>query len=149
MTGTEREWRSRAACLDVDAEIFFPVADGGSAYPVQVAAAKAVCGRCAVRAECLRFALAWLPEGVAGGLTPEERRGLRGHRRPSVLSAVELQEGPRVGAGQAEVAAAGLALLAAGRPVREVARRCGVTERTVTRWSSRARASVGSVRGVA
>src|SRR5438874_57643 len=35
--------------------------------------------------------------------------------------------------------AAGRVLLAAGRPVREVARRCGVSERTAAHWAARLR----------
>jgi len=47
------EWRSRAACLGADPELFFPAAEGGPVYDAQVAAAKAMCARCPVTAECL------------------------------------------------------------------------------------------------
>ena len=86
---------------------------------------------CAVRAHCLEEALARIPDGIAGGLTPEERRNHHLRRPP-----VRELEVP-AGAGTGEVQVAGLRLLAAGRPTREVARRCGVTERTVARWAAR------------
>ncbi len=128
------EWRDRAACRGVDAETFFPTAEAGPVYEAQVAVAKAVCAGCPVRAECLAEALIRIPYGIAGGLTPEERRGL--HPGPS-STVVALQRGLQPGAGRREVEAAGLVLLTAGRPVAEVARRCGVTARTVGRWLAR------------
>jgi hypothetical protein len=67
-----------AACRGVDPELFFPVAEPGTpVYRRQVLQAKAVCAGCPVRAECLEFALAKLPYGIAGGLTEVERRALR------------------------------------------------------------------------
>ncbi len=72
-----RDWRLRAGCVDADAELFFSVAVSGLVLERQVAEAKAVCGGCAVRAECLADALVGLPYGIAGGLTEGERRGLR------------------------------------------------------------------------
>ncbi len=71
-----RDWRSRAGCVDADAELFFPVAASGLLLERQVAEAKAVCAGCVVRAECLADALG-LPYGIAGGLTAAERHGLR------------------------------------------------------------------------
>lgn len=69
-------WRDQAACRvdHVDPELFFPAADDGPIYDAQVATAKAVCGRCSVRPACLDEALVRIPYGIAGGLTPEERR---------------------------------------------------------------------------
>ena len=133
-TSTEpaRDWRSRAACRDADPETFFPVAEAGPAYERQVAEAKAVCAGCPVRSECLDEALARIPEGVAAGLTPAERRRLtRGRTARRVVSA-------ELARGRAEVAAAGSVLIAAGRSTQAVAEECGVSERTVYRWRAAA-----------
>jgi WhiB family transcriptional regulator, redox-sensing transcriptional regulator len=74
---TLAEWWSLAACQSADPELFFPISGAGPALG-QVARAKAVCTACAVRGECLRYALASGPlQGVWGGLTEEERRLLR------------------------------------------------------------------------
>jgi hypothetical protein len=100
-----REWRSRAACLAVDPELFFPVAEAGPVYDTQVTAAKTVCRRCPVRAECLAEALARIPYGIAGGLTEDERRTL-GRRPGRTVSAAQRQE-PAVAAERAGTAEAG------------------------------------------
>lgn len=125
-----REWRSLAACAGTDPDLF-PTAEIGAIYDAQVAAAKAICARCPVLVQCP--AEARIPEGIAGGLTPDERRRLR---RPSVL-AVRAEALTETQYGERE--AAGRVLLAAGRPDREVAHRCGVSERTAARWAARAR----------
>jgi WhiB family redox-sensing transcriptional regulator len=70
-------WMSRGACRQVDPELFFPTAVTGPAAR-QVEAAKAVCGLCVVRANCLSYALEAMPEGIWGGTTMEERRAARG-----------------------------------------------------------------------
>jgi WhiB family redox-sensing transcriptional regulator len=71
------DFRYRAACRDTDPELFFPVGSIGPAL-LQLAEAKAVCARCEVTAECLDWALgSGVDSGVCGGLTAEERRGLR------------------------------------------------------------------------
>lgn len=71
------DWRDRAACRDEDPELFFPIGDGVAAQE-QIARAKAVCDRCPVRAQCLQFALSTGQDaGIWGGLSAEERRGLR------------------------------------------------------------------------
>ena len=70
-------WRRSAACQGCDVELFFPVGTTGPAVD-QIAAAKAVCGHCPVRSDCLDFALVTNQEsGVWGGATEEERRRLR------------------------------------------------------------------------
>lgn len=129
------DWRSRAACRSTDPEIFFPTAEHGPEHAAQVAVAKAVCARCPVRAACLAEALIRMPYGIAGGLTPEERRGLRGSDETHQAERV-LERGMRPGASRPDVAAAGRLLLTAGRRVTEVAARCGVTERTAARWAA-------------
>lgn len=127
---TARTWRTFAACREVDAELFFPVAESGREYERQVLAAKSVCAGCTVVSQCLAEAIDLLPHGIAGGLTAEERRaGRRRGRRIEVD--VELPSSSR-----SENAAIGVALLAAGGSPTAVARRCRVTERTVYRWKA-------------
>ena len=69
--GSQR-WMLRGACRQVDPELFFPIAVKGPAER-QVAAAKAICSPCAVRANCLSYAQAARAEGIWGGTTLEER----------------------------------------------------------------------------
>jgi WhiB family transcriptional regulator, redox-sensing transcriptional regulator len=65
-------WQERASCRTADPELFYP-AKGGSLAP-----AKELCNGCPVRAECLEYALAVGEEyGIWGGLTAEQRAGLR------------------------------------------------------------------------
>ncbi len=71
------DWRHRAQCLDEDPELFFPHGTSGPALD-QLALAKAVCAGCAVRAECLSWALtSGQDSGVWGGCCEQERRDLR------------------------------------------------------------------------
>jgi hypothetical protein len=88
-----------------------------------------------VLAECLDEALVRIPAGIAGGLTPAERRRLYRGRAVRPVAGDELVW---VARGRAEVAAAGSLLLAAGRSTQAVARLCGVSERTVYRWRAAA-----------
>ena len=66
------EWMRRALCIDHPEINWFP-ARGEPARP-----ALQICGLCAVRAECLAFAL---PDstlaGIWGGATPSARRAMR------------------------------------------------------------------------
>lgn len=71
------DWRSEAACLNVDPELFFPIGNTGPAV-AQVAEAKAVCRDCTVQSECLQWAVSNNQDsGVWGGLSEEERRSLK------------------------------------------------------------------------
>lgn len=71
------DWLDRAACRDVDPEIFFPTGNGVLAER-QATRAKVVCRRCPVRPECLRSARHHASgDGVWGGLDADERRALR------------------------------------------------------------------------
>ncbi len=71
------DWRSKAACLTVDPELFFPIGNTGSAI-TQVAEAKAVCRECEVVSVCLQWAIDNNQDsGVWGGMSEEERRSLK------------------------------------------------------------------------
>ena len=140
MTDVERHeqhmsgsWRERAACrAGVDPDLFFPAAESGAARNAQVRAAKAVCARCPVRAECLTEALARIPYGIAGGLTEHERRRLRTHPPHAARAAAATggarqrarcsADGPRRGmSGQERAGSGGRCWPRAGTP-RQVAR---------------------------
>lgn len=70
-------WRMRSACRDSDPDVFFPIGSSGPALE-QIETARRICTACAVREECLEFALATNQEaGIWGGSTEEERRKLR------------------------------------------------------------------------
>lgn len=74
-------WRYRGACRGLDPDIFYPASDE-EAEP-----AKAVCGTCAVRQQCLEFALANRErEGVWGGATEKERRRILRQRRKTAAA---------------------------------------------------------------
>ena len=73
-------WMSRGACRQADPALFFPVSAVAGPAARQAEVAKAVCGPCAVRANCLAYALEARPEGIWGGTTFDERRAER--RRP-------------------------------------------------------------------
>src|SRR5215813_3967838 len=67
MDKTHDDWRHEAACRDEDPELFFPISEVGPGAR-QAAEAKAVCARCPVREQCLRYALDnALDFGVFGG----------------------------------------------------------------------------------
>ncbi|GAB3532864.1 hypothetical protein GCM10027403_06000 [Arthrobacter tecti] len=71
------DWRSRAACLDKDPELFFPVGNTGPAL-LQIEEAKSVCRRCQVVDTCLQWAIeSGQDAGVWGGLSEDERRALK------------------------------------------------------------------------
>ena len=68
-------WRDSAACVAVTNEVsFFP----DPTDLVGVSRAKAICATCPVAAECLTWAIETnQTEGIWGGHTPKERRGIR------------------------------------------------------------------------
>lgn len=68
---TALTWRKRAACADVDPELFFPLLEDPARR------AKAICARCPVREACLNYAVGHREaHGVWGGLLPGERSQL-------------------------------------------------------------------------
>lgn len=71
------DWRERAACLDVDPDLFFPRGNTGPAV-LQIEEAKRVCRGCDVRNECLQWSLdSGQEHGVWGGLSEDERRAFK------------------------------------------------------------------------
>lgn len=71
-SATNEEWQDRALCAQTDPEAFFPE-KGGSTRE-----AKKICQRCAVRSECLEYALGHDERfGIWGGLSERERRRLK------------------------------------------------------------------------
>jgi len=71
------DWRSQAACLTVDPELFFPVGNTGPAI-AQIAEAKEVCARCEVIDTCLKWALEnGQDAGVGGGCVACENISIR------------------------------------------------------------------------
>ena len=75
------DWRHKAACLEEDPELFFPIGNTGPAL-LQIDEAKAVCRRCDVQETCLRWALdTGQDAGVWGGLSAKERAALAGAAR--------------------------------------------------------------------
>ena len=76
-TEPENDWRPLAACKGIDPELFFSSDElpNKNERIEREAAAKAVCARCPVRAECLTYAIAAGERyGIWGGLNPQERR---------------------------------------------------------------------------
>ena len=84
-------WWSRAACATADPDLFFPISHSGPAVR-QVMRAKAICARCEIQQECLRYALdAGSIQGVWGGMTEAERRRLL--RRQRRIGAFAVSDG--------------------------------------------------------
>ena len=64
----------KAECLGTDSDIFFE--------PHREEEAKIICSFCAVKTECLEYALkTHSDEGVWGGYNGKERKGIRRRRR--------------------------------------------------------------------
>lgn len=120
-------WQDDALCAQTDPALFFPEQGESST------AAKRVCARCPVSAECLEHALEWeaRPEvldswGVYGGLSADERERIltRGGKRKRGHNA------GRVGQTRAKVLAVLEAIGSDGRavvPAHEIAELCGIS----------------------
>lgn len=76
------EWQASAACVGIDAELFFhPEGERGPDSRHRDSQAKRVCLPCPVRRECLDVALLMRePYGIWGGTSPEDRETLRVQR---------------------------------------------------------------------
>ena len=67
-------WQTRAACVDEDPALFFPIANTEAEFG-QIAEAKSFCHRCEVVESCLKWAIeSHQDAGVWGGLSADERR---------------------------------------------------------------------------
>jgi len=74
-------WQERAECRGEDVEMFFA--------PGREDEAKAVCGWCPVRGECLDWAIALnVRYGVYGGMTADERASERRRRMRAAAAEV-------------------------------------------------------------
>lgn len=79
-TETE-QWQLKAACRGPQARVFFPPAqfERKDEKLEREARAKAICSVCAVRSDCLEYALRIREQhGIWGGLSESERRTLMG-----------------------------------------------------------------------
>ena len=84
----ERDWQSRANCMGVDPDLFFPERGASTRE------AKEVCRGCVVREDCLEYALANGEKfGIWGGLSERERRRLRRARAMSRRAAASASSG--------------------------------------------------------
>ena len=71
------DWRDHAACRHEDPDLFFPIGTSGPTL-LQTEQAKAVCRRCSVQEQCLRWAVDTDQFiGVWGGTSENERRAVR------------------------------------------------------------------------
>jgi WhiB family transcriptional regulator, redox-sensing transcriptional regulator len=64
-------WHADAACADYDRRMWFPERGESGAE------AKRICGRCNVKAECLRDAIANGEVGIWAGTTTDERARMK------------------------------------------------------------------------
>ncbi|MFJ8539627.1 WhiB family transcriptional regulator [Streptomyces sp. NPDC093591] len=77
------DWRDHAACRHEDPDLFYPIGTSGPTL-LQTEQAKAVCRRCSVQEQCLRWALDTEQFiGIWGGTSENERRALRRRARRS------------------------------------------------------------------
>ena len=79
----EENWQLKAACRGPQSAVFFPPAQFERKEDKlhRERRAKDICTSCAVRRECLDYALATNQDsGIWGGLTEDERRQIRRRR---------------------------------------------------------------------
>ena len=95
-------WQARARCQGMDVNLVFPDRwELGEAFDAVVAEAKAVCGACPVRADCLEAALdRGERHGIWGGATERERDGIREGRNDQEAAADRAEGVPLVAVGE-------------------------------------------------
>ncbi|HXY43360.1 MAG TPA: WhiB family transcriptional regulator [Acidimicrobiales bacterium] len=72
LEGPDRSWQTRANCMGVDPDLFFPERGASTRE------AKEVCRGCVVREDCLNYAIANGEKfGIWGGMSERERRRVR------------------------------------------------------------------------
>lgn len=80
-----RRWMAEAACRGVDPELFYPEEGAQACTTKQVQEALAVCRRCPVTFDCLKWAFETGDKyAILGGKTPNQRTRIRRealHRR--------------------------------------------------------------------
>jgi WhiB family redox-sensing transcriptional regulator len=71
-----QEWIDDAACRGEDTNLFFP--ERGGEVHSKTKKAVAICNECAVRQDCLDYAMRLgLKNGIYGGLSGNQRRSLK------------------------------------------------------------------------
>lgn len=97
-TATPGHWQNAARCREgVDPETFFPTAETGRLRARQERAARAVCTACPVLEQCREWALTALADGIAGGMTADERRTERARRARAARQARAAGQHEQVG----------------------------------------------------
>lgn len=78
MEPQEGNWRTQAACMNADPELFFPTGEKSPVDREQIKKAKEYCGRCLAKYACLEYALENNEDfGVWGGTTAGERKSIK------------------------------------------------------------------------
>jgi WhiB family redox-sensing transcriptional regulator len=86
----EFDWMSLAQCKGTHTDLFFP--DVATASSAVYKNAKEVCQGCPVQWDCLQFAVEnGIQEGMWGGRSPNERRGLRDLAVPNSIDRQTLE----------------------------------------------------------
>ncbi len=79
MSKQARGGRPLPACRAYDPDLWFPLGYSTAANQTQVMIAQSICAGCVYRIGCLEYALEHgEADGIWGGLTPEQRRGMSG-----------------------------------------------------------------------
>ena len=110
-------WREQAACTDTDPELWFPPTGGSTAR------ARAICGDCEARNDCLEWALRHrVTDGIWGGLSPEQRLRIMKVQRRASTALTDDEEADREAAH------------AEGLSDREAGAKCGIGADRYRKW---------------